>query len=244
MRIGEIHKELGGLRGDIALWLICVASPVRSGLAILGSDLDDERKLARALRVWVVAFALSLGLQLPIYRAAGIAWSDVEFHAPLALYQLAVLGAGAASAHAALRLAGVRSRFAEMMVLYAVIIGAYTPVVILLNYPGMMKLVATLELVKARDPAFADILTQVAVEMTRTPPTFGDAMVLVVSPFLTFLSALVLTAYARAVARWYACPDAQVLRAFAFGTGVIFPPVVAVLWLFFGFVLYVFAGGG
>lgn len=243
MAIGDVHKELRGLLGDIALWVVCVKAPIRTALSILGSDLSEEKKLVRALRVWLIAFLLSLAIQLPMYKSAGIAWHEVEFHAPAALYQLLVLFSMAAATHFALRLYRVRSDLGETLVLYAVIVGTYTPLAILLNYSGMAKLVATFQLVKPLDLSPLEVIRRLLAEMRTTSTGFVDTMMLGISPFLTFIGVLVLAAYARGLARWYRCDEARAVRALAFAGGVLVLPAFFVLWLFFGYILYVYAGG-
>ena len=139
MRFEDWPRSFELVINEFVQWLDCIRKPNETAQRILDSSRSDNEKIARALRMWLLVFSITLILQLPMYAFVGIDVADFGFHLPNFLFELMVMMVIGASMHAGLRILKCPSVFSDTLVMYTVAVGSFAPFSVLLLYPAKIE---------------------------------------------------------------------------------------------------------
>jgi hypothetical protein len=115
-------------------WFDCIRSPLKSCRKILISAIPDKEKIIFASRIWIIAFLLSFALELPLYFYIGIHIEKPFVFSYLA-YGFLLIFIASFIMHIVLRAFGIQSIFHETFIIYSILMGSYSPFLLLLSYP-------------------------------------------------------------------------------------------------------------
>jgi len=117
-------------------WLDCIRSPLITCRRIITSPISDKERLLFVFRIWLVAFLLSLSLEIPIYYYYGIK-IESSFLFSYFILNFFMLFFCCFFMHIFLLIFGIKSIFIETLIIYTALIGAYSPFILFLGYPSI-----------------------------------------------------------------------------------------------------------
>jgi hypothetical protein len=211
-------------------WLSCVLHPYATAQKISGPELDDQKKLSGAYQIWGVAFAISLVLQLPMYKLFGIDIKDIHFHLPNIVGVLLIIFGGACFVHWSLRLHKIDSKFSDTVAIYTIIVGAFSPFVVVLSYPDNLKRLYAVQHIKhANLPAHEAIVTYL--RDMGPGDAYTDYIAAFCQPFIGLASAIFLAMLANALCLHYRAEKFRIVSSIGVGIAVFLPIVALINWL-------------
>jgi hypothetical protein len=150
MKIKEIDENLNYAMASMIIWINCARAPLASCRALLDAAHSPEKKIYQAARIWLIATLMGFIIQLPIYGLLGIDWKRMEFYAPSILFLMLAFLMTVAVLQAGFKIYKVESSFAEVLVIYSVLIGTYSPILQVLALAGMYDILAAMKAVKTQ----------------------------------------------------------------------------------------------
>lgn len=114
-------------------WLVCLWDPSAVWREILREDSTNSIKLKESLQLWAAISLLAFAILLPVYKLGGVKYDDAAFYMPYVIYVLLSQVTIVVGIHLSLRLYRVPSKFPETLALHTTTIGAYVPIISLLN---------------------------------------------------------------------------------------------------------------
>jgi hypothetical protein len=116
MGFPEPGNALNHVRDNLRLWAQHATHPIQATEALLGEASSSRTR--RIVRLWSTTFAITLVLQLPVYRLVDIHLYDLEFHLPHLIYEILFLYSAALSLYCALRIFRVAIGFNDVLVVH------------------------------------------------------------------------------------------------------------------------------
>jgi hypothetical protein len=241
MTFEDISKSLNSLLATVLEWLDTCLHPLRHCDELLSLS-DEQQKISRSLRLWLVIFLITLILELPLLKTAGIEWSDAGFHLPYFLALTMVFAVDGAMMHLGMRVYGINSNIGDTLCAYTALIGVYGPLFTLASYPESVRLFTSLRSAKIQGLQFMPAIDLMLKSQAAASRVAGLQTLLV--PFLALPAQVGIlaaqTALAYKLSSRYAAPKSRILSSFAFSFSVLTVPLILSLGVFVSFIVYVF----
>ena len=243
MTFDDLSKGLQAVLDGFAEWFDICRHPLLHCDKLLSLETDKE-KIDKSLHLWLVVFLITLVLQLPLWKIAGIGWENVGFHLPNFLVATAGLMLIGVVLHLGLRIYGVPSNFADTLVIYTTVGGVYSPLFLLVAYPAVVPIMTSMKNAKGQGLAFIPAMAFIfSNQMKISQPTgLQGVLYSVLTIPLVVGSFLVLTLMAHKVAAKYSVPKSKTLASFGFSMSVLMTPLWLGLVSLSYFIMYTFSG--
>jgi hypothetical protein len=237
----DLTKSFDALLNNLLEWFDVCRHPLTHCDAMLALRSDRE-KISKSLRLWLVIFLMTLTLQLPLLKIAGIEWSDAGFHLPYFLALTIAFVLNGVSLHLGMRIYGIQSNIADTLGAYTTLVGVYGPLVTLVSYPKFVPLFASLKSAKSQGLPFISAMSFMLknhLAASRTVDLEGVLLSVLALPAGAGVLAA-LTVMARKLSIRYSAPKARTLASFGFSFSVLTLPALLGLGLFAYFTAYAF----
>jgi hypothetical protein len=226
----SLLKTVQSTLDAVFAWLSCVRHPYITAQKISSPEFDDQKKLRGAFGIWGAAFAIALVMQLPMYKLFGIDIKDIHFHLPNIVGVLLIIFGGACFVHWSLRLHKIDSKFSDTVAIYTIIVGAFSPILVMLSYPDNLKKLYAVQHVKhANLPAKEAIATYL--RDMGPGDSYTDYIAGFCQPFIGLASAIFLAMLANALCQHYGAEKFRVVSSIGVGIAVFLPIVGLINWL-------------
>lgn len=169
MTFEDLTKSFEALLDSLLEWLDTCRHPLTHCDEVLSLGSDKE-KINKSLRLWLIIFLITVILQFPLLKTAGIEWSDAGFHLPYFLALTMAFILNGVTLHWGMRIYGIQSNIADTLGAYTTLVGVYGPFFTLALYPESVLLFATLKGAKGQGLPFIPAVSLVLKRTTLSPP--------------------------------------------------------------------------
>lgn len=242
MKVKDVDENLNYAMASMIMWINCALAPIASCRALLDAEHSPEKKMHQAARIWVIATIIGFIMQLPIYGLLGVDWKKMEFYAPSLLFLLLAFLMTVTVLHFAFKIYKIESSFAEVLVIYSVLIGTYSPILTVLALPGMYDIVAAMQAVKsqAQGLGVVEVIEGVIADMNERQQ---DASALgtyksVAGYVLILLSQFLIVFFVHCLSGFYGIERHRAVAAVGFSLGLLFPLPLALIGFLYYTALY------
>ena len=189
------------------------------------------------MRIWVVGTLIGLIIQLPVYGFLHIDWKKIELYLPALLLLLLGFLITVAAIHVGLKVYKVPSAFPDTLALYSVIVGSYSPLIIVLALPGLIELLTTLQAAKSAGVSdIESVVQRIARSMADagSKSTTMQIFQAIAAPVLFGISMTLIVVFQRRISELYKSETFRTVSAISFSMGVLVPvPMVLVTGLYY-----------
>jgi hypothetical protein len=146
--------------------------------------------------------------------------------------------------HLGLRLFGIGSKYMETLIIYTMLVGTFSPIITLLGYPAIIKMLVILQSIKAGGlDIFGAIKFFSSALQPKPSDSFVDVATIIVSQLAGPIGVIVFVVMSYEIKDWYKCAKSQVFTAIGFSIGVLGLPAAISYSILYGYVMYIFVGG-
>lgn len=143
------------LKNQIYNWLYCIFSPYKSCRNILiEKQITDIEKIQYAFGIWLVAFLLTVSLEIPIFSFFQIEWGSPKFFIPYFVIGFLYLIVTSTFFHLGLLIFRIPSKLSETFLIYSILFGSFSPFILLGMYPLTLKNLYILKIFKEHNYDF------------------------------------------------------------------------------------------
>jgi hypothetical protein len=147
MALSDVGKVLHEFLGYFVSWAECVRNPIEACRTALSTG-NPKARLHKGLTLWLAAFMVTIGCQLPIYKLFGMDAATTFYISYAAAVMLGIVLAGV-SVHCALKLFRLESQLIDTVVIYMITVGCYAPVFAMFNAARTYLSLSSLRFAKA-----------------------------------------------------------------------------------------------
>lgn len=118
----------------------------------------NKERITKSVQLWIVIFVPTVILGLSLLKIVGVKWETVGYLLPDFMILTALLLITGAVLHDGLKIYGVRVSMAGVVATYAALVGAYSPVLLLMGYPSLVLVMDGLRGAKIQGFSFSPAL--------------------------------------------------------------------------------------
>lgn len=237
MKLKDLDENFNVAVASLIVWINCIRDPAAMRAELADPAMPADRKMALAMRIWAIATLIGLIIQLPVYAFLHVEWTKIELYLPAVLLLLIAFLMTVAIIHVGLRIYGVPSSFPDTLGAYSLIVGAWSPIIMVCTLPSIAGVMSGLR--AAKQAGAEDIGTVVGTVFrymndpalkSLTLQVFQEISVAILMAF----SIATLVAFQRSIAALYNIDRTRAVSAISFALGVLFPvPMVVVTGLYY-----------
>jgi len=229
----DISKACESVLNLFLEWFDVCRNPLKYFLELTSVE-NEKEKIKKSLRLWFVSFLITLVLQVPVLKAVGIEWGNLGFHLPNFLLLMSAFMLTGVALHLGMRIYGINSNLADTLAGYSALVGCYSPIFAVVNYPGFLRILTSLHNAKVQHLSFFQ-----AMALTLQDKGLNNPGLTVLSFAVMIGSYLLLAFMAHKMSEIYAVSRQKMLAAFGFAMAVLWLPVFGILALVY-FTFYTF----
>jgi hypothetical protein len=233
----DIDEDVNIAIAAFQTWLNCVRAPIAACRSLVSRDLSDEHKMILGMRVWVVATLFGLICEITVFGLLGIKWANLTFLLPYNFFLLLMFVTGVAAIEVGFRVFKIESNFPDTLVLYSIVIGSYSPLILLVNLPGFYDS-AAMKQVKAPDVGLLTVLDAMTAK-DHDQSLVANVHLLITGPIATLLNFVLTILFGYCAAALYQVSRPKVLAAVGFSLGTLFVLPAVLFGLLYYVILYV-----
>ena len=222
----NLVKIIQAMTDAVFEWFDCLSHPYQTCDQVVSEEVSARDKIAKSLRLWGTAFAISLILQLPLYRFAGIDWKDMQFNLSNVVLVLLILLLTLSVIHLGLRAYRIDSKLPDTVAIYAVMVGCFSPLVVILQYPSNINLLLQIQHAKHESLDLYGTIAYVLKGVATPGESYFDILASVSSGLLPFVSFLLIAALVNRISAHYQVDKYKVASSVAMSMMLITFPVI------------------
>jgi hypothetical protein len=207
-------------------WFECIINPIITCRKFLNSSIPDREKINLSLCIWFVGFILSFGLEIPIYYYYGLA-NEYSFYISYTIIGFFYLLIQSLFFHIVLIIFRIKSKYIDTLIIYSVIIGAYSPFYLLSSCPNTIKNIQLIRTIKSNH---IDILNNIMQGMDMLNNTKLPTSVIfvssIISIFILILFSIMGVFLSYLIMERYACKKFKSFLTITFAQLIIIFPLI------------------
>jgi hypothetical protein len=233
--MNSVLEALQDAFGLFLQWFKVLRDPTSSLQQLV--DQSMESRLKSAFQVWLVAFIITIIVQLPLLAFLDIEWTNVAFQLSYFTILLLTFLTQGVMVHRALRWFGVDSVFEDTLNTFAVVVTPFSPFFALLTAPSLLRLYLLLRNVRK-----GVVTLTISGAAAALSPTLAERMYsALMTPILALIGLYLNVLLCNLLISRYTADKSRVFSAVAFAITCLLPVPVFVFSCLSYFVVYAFA---